>query len=131
MDIETLQTICHGLPGVTEDIKLENHLCFNVGDKTFLFTSPDSSPPSASFKVPDEDFEAIIAKDGLEPQPYIARYKWVLAKDISTLNHQEWEHYIKQSYQLIVAKLPAKIRKDWAYKSTLFSTGQTSSATTL
>jgi predicted DNA-binding protein (MmcQ/YjbR family) len=111
MTIETLQTICHSLPGVTEDIKLENHLCFNVGDKTFLFTSPDSSPPSASFKVPDEDFEAIIAKDGLEPQPYIARYKWVLAKDISTLSHQEWEHYIKQSYQLIAAKLPAKIKK--------------------
>lgn len=77
-----------------------------------MFTHPDGVPPSASFKVPAEDFEEIIAKDGLEPQPYVARYKWVLANDISTVSKKEWEHYIKQSYELIAAKLPAKIRKE-------------------
>jgi len=112
MTIETLQNICYSLPGVTQDIKLGDHLCFNVGGKTFLFTYPDGVPPSASFKVPAEDFEEIIARDGLEPQPYVARYKWVLAKDISSLSKKDWEHYIKQSYNLIAAKLPAKIRKE-------------------
>lgn len=112
MTIETLQDICYSLPGVTQDIKFDDHLCFNVGGKTFLFTHPDGVPPSASFKVPAEDFEEIIAKEGLEPQPYVARYKWVLAKDISTLSKKEWEHYIKQSYGLIAAKLPAKLRKE-------------------
>jgi predicted DNA-binding protein (MmcQ/YjbR family) len=111
MTIEILQTICHQLPGVTEDIKLGEHLCFNVGGKSFLFTYPGGVPPSASFKVPDEDFEEISSMEGLEPQPYIARYKWVLARDISSLTKKEWEFYIKQSYQLIAAKLPAKIRK--------------------
>lgn len=111
MTIETLQAICNQLPGVTQDIKLGDHLCFNVGDKTFLFTYPDGVPPSASFKVPAEDFEKIIAKDGLAPQPYVARYKWVLAADISSLSKQEWEHYIKQSYHLIAEKLPVKVRK--------------------
>ena len=112
MTIETLQTICHELPGVTEDIKLGDHLCFNVGGKTFLFTYPDGVPPSASFKVPAEDFEEITAKPGLEPQPYVARYKWVLARDISTLSKKEWEHYIRQSYKLIASKLPLKLKKD-------------------
>jgi len=111
MTIEDLQAICHTLPGVTEDIKLGVHLCFNVGGKSFLFTHPDGVPPSASFKVPDEDFEEITAKEGLEPQPYIARYKWVLARDISSLTKKEWEHYIRQSHHLIAAKLPAKIKK--------------------
>ena len=111
MIIENLQTICHQLPGVTEDIKLGEHLCFNVGGKSFLFTHPDGVPPSASFKVPDEDFEEVSSMEGLEPQPYIARYKWVLARDISSLTKKEWEFYIKQSYQLIAAKLPAKVRK--------------------
>lgn len=112
MTIETLQTICHQLPGVTEDIKLGEHLCFNVGGKSFLFTHPDGMPPSASFKVPAEDFEEIISKEGLEPQPYIARYKWVLARDISSLSEKEWEHYIRQSYRLIADKLPGKVKKE-------------------
>jgi predicted DNA-binding protein (MmcQ/YjbR family) len=112
MTIETLQTICHKLPGVTEDIKLGEHLCFNVGGKSFLFTHPDGVPPSASFKVPAEDFEDIISKEGLEPQPYIARYKWVLARDISSLGQKEWEHYIQQSYRLIADKLPGKVKKE-------------------
>jgi predicted DNA-binding protein (MmcQ/YjbR family) len=111
MTIEALQTICHQQPGVTEDIKLGVHLCFNVGGKSFLFTHPDGVPPSASFKVPDEDFEEVSSMEGLEPQPYIARYKWVLARDINSLTKKEWEFYIKQSYQLIAAKLPAKVKK--------------------
>jgi len=94
------------------DIKFDDHLCFNVGGKTFLFTHSDGVPSSPSVKLPAEDFEERIAKDGLEPQPYVARYKWVLAKDISTLSKKEWEHYIKQSYDLIAAKLPAKVRKE-------------------
>ena len=111
MTIEDIQHICNTLPGVTEDIKLGVHLCFNVGGKSFLFTHPDGVPPSASFKVPDEDFEEITAKEGLEPQPYIARYKWVLARDINSLTKKEWEHYIRQSHRLIADKLPAKVKK--------------------
>ena len=111
MTIEDLQNICYKLPGVTEDIKLGEHLCFNVGGKSFLFTYPGGTPPSASFKVPDEDFEEVSAKEGLKPQPYIARYKWVLAADINSLSKKEWEHYIRQSHALIASKLPAKTRK--------------------
>ncbi|MBS1530945.1 MAG: MmcQ/YjbR family DNA-binding protein [Bacteroidetes bacterium] len=111
MTIEDLQNICYQLPGVTQSIKLEVHLCFDVGGKTFLFTHPDAVPPSASFKVPAEQFEEIAAREGLEPQPYVARYKWVLARDISKLTKKDWEHYIKQSYRIIAATLPLKVRK--------------------
>jgi hypothetical protein len=41
MQIEDLQKICKSFHGVTEDIKWENHLCFNVGEKMFLITAPD------------------------------------------------------------------------------------------
>jgi hypothetical protein len=40
MTIETIQSICHKLPGVTEDIKLGEHLCFNVGGKPFCSQGP-------------------------------------------------------------------------------------------
>jgi predicted DNA-binding protein (MmcQ/YjbR family) len=112
MTIEDIQALCMSFPEVTEDIKLGSHLCFNVGGKSFLFTSPDHFPVSASFKVPAENFEEIISKDGFVPQEYIARYKWVHVDDISRLTKQEWEFYLKQSYRLIAEKLSSKIKKE-------------------
>ena len=111
MHIEDLQKICKQLPHVTEDVKWGHDLCFCVGEKMFLVVGLDSQPVPASFKVPDEDFEEVSSMEGLEPQPYIARYKWVLARDINSLSKKQWEFFIKQSYELIAAKLPAKVRK--------------------
>ena len=112
MHIEEIQTICKSLPAVTEDIKWEDHLCFNVGGKMFLVTSPDRLPPSASFKVPEEAFEALVSREGFMPAPYMARYKWVHLDDINRLPAREWEKYILGSYQLIANKLPKKTRKE-------------------
>jgi predicted DNA-binding protein (MmcQ/YjbR family) len=111
MHIEDMQTICKSLPAVTEDIKWDDHLCFSVGGKMFLVTSPDSVPPTASFKVPEEDFEVLAAREGFMPAPYMARYKWVYLDNINRLTVQEWEAHIGVSYRLIAGKLSRKIRK--------------------
>ena len=116
MNIEELQSICRKLKGVTEDIKWEDHLCFNVGNKMFLVTAPDALPHSASFKVSDEDFADLTSKEGFIPAPYLSRYKWVHVDDINRLNKKQWEYYIKQSYQLIASKLPAKTKKELGFK---------------
>lgn len=112
MAIEELQKICNGFPGVTQDIKWGDHLCFNVGGKMFLVTALDNIPVSASFKVNEEDFELLPHREGFIPAPYMARYKWVYVDDISRLGKKEWEQYLKSSYELVLAKLPAKTRKE-------------------
>jgi predicted DNA-binding protein (MmcQ/YjbR family) len=111
MSIEELQKICKKFKGVTEDIKWEDHLCFNVGEKMFLVTSPDTIPQSASFKVSDEEFDELSQKTGFMPAPYLARYKWVHLDDIKRLSKKQWENYAAQSYELISSKLPGKIKK--------------------
>jgi len=50
-------------------------------------------------------------KEGFSPAPYMARYKWIYVDDISRLNKKEWQQYLKQSYDLIYAKLPLKVKK--------------------
>lgn len=112
MEISDLQNICDKLPGTTTDIKWEDHLCFNVGDKMYLITAPDKIPHSASFKVTDEIFEELCERDGFMPAPYLARYKWVYVDDINRINRKEWEQIISQSYHLIFNKLPAKLRRE-------------------
>lgn len=111
MDIETIRSICQSFPGVTEDVKWEHDLVFSVGLKMFCVVGLDETPVSASFKVKDEEFEEIASRPGFKPAPYVAKYKWVLIDDISRMSRQDWEHYIRQSYELVKAKLPAKLRK--------------------
>ncbi len=66
MSIEEVMYICKSLNGVTTDIKWEDHLCFNVGEKIFLISSPDQVPHSASFKVNEEDFDQLVEREGIE-----------------------------------------------------------------
>jgi len=61
--------------------------------------------------VRDEEFDELSGLPGLRPAPYVARYKWVLVEDVDRLNRKEWAHYIRQSYDLVKAKLPKKLAR--------------------
>jgi predicted DNA-binding protein (MmcQ/YjbR family) len=111
MLMEDIQKICKKLPHVTEDVKWETHLCFCVGGKIFIITSPDSSPVTASFKVDDEDFALLQERDGFIPAPYLARYKWIHIDNINRLSRKEWELYLRKAYDLVAAKLSSKVKK--------------------
>ena len=112
MTAEELRNISLKLAGVTEDVKWEDHLCFSVGEKMFLVTSPDHFPVTAAFKVPEDIFEEIISIEGFVKHTYLGRHHWIQLDDINRLNKKEWEQYIKESYHLVAEKLPKKTRKD-------------------
>lgn len=111
MNIEQLQTLCKKLPAVKEDIKWGQDLCFMIGDKMFCVTGL-SSPLKVSLKVKDEEFEELCSIPGIVIAPYVGRYKWILVEDVSVFNKKEWEHYIRQSYELVKAQLPKKKLKE-------------------
>lgn len=111
MTIDEVRKYCLSLPGVTEDIKWEDHLCFCVGAKMFLITSPDRFPVNASFKTTDEGFEELIVRDGIIPAPYLARNKWVQVENIEKIKASEWKEFINTSYRLVFSKLPQKAKK--------------------
>lgn len=111
MNLEDIQNICKALPSVTEDVKWGDDLVFSVGGKMFCVAALNQSPITASFKVTDEEFDEMCDRDGFKPAPYVAKYKWVWIDNISKMNKIEWKKYIKQSYQLVKAKLPNKIKK--------------------
>jgi predicted DNA-binding protein (MmcQ/YjbR family) len=112
MLIEDIQNICKKFPHVTEDVKWETHLCYCVGEKMFIITSPDTIPVNASFKVDEEDFAELTEKEGFIPAPYLARYKWIHVDNISRLSNKQWDEYLKKAYELVKAKLPAKKKKE-------------------
>jgi predicted DNA-binding protein (MmcQ/YjbR family) len=112
MTIEDLMTICNRLTGVTTDIKWEDHLCFNVGQKIFLVTSPDNPPPTASFKVTEEEFDRLTEREGITQARYFAKRQWVAVDNIDRLNQGEWEYYLAESHRLVASKLTKKLRAE-------------------
>ena len=110
MNIEILRDYCMALPAVTEDIKWGHDLCFSVAGKMFCVAALEG-PLSVSFKVKDDEFDEMSSLPGIRPAPYVARYKWVLVEEVSRLSRKEWAHYIKQSYELVRAKLPKKVAR--------------------
>ena len=111
MTVAELRDIALKLKGVTEDIKWGSHICFNVGNKMFLITSPDLIPSTSMFKVPLEDFDEVITREGFSKEPHLGRYYWVHLDDINRLTKKEWEQFIIQSYRLVADRLSNKMKK--------------------
>jgi predicted DNA-binding protein (MmcQ/YjbR family) len=109
MFADDLRAIAGKLPGVTEDIKWGNDLCFCVAKKMFCVT-PLEGAPNVSFKVTDEEFDELCARKNIIPAPYMARAKWVMVNNPAVFSKKEWVFYIGQSYQLVASKLPKKTR---------------------
>ena len=113
MHIEAIQTFCKSLPGVTEDIKWDDHLCFNIGGKMFVVTSLSGQQPlTFSFKATDEDFAELSNTPGFIPAPYMARHKWILCEDAALVSPQKFEYLSTTSYNLVKSKLSKKLQKE-------------------
>lgn len=111
MNIDQLRAICLSLPAVTEDVKWEHDLCFSIGGKMFCVASLEP-PFTCSFKVRDELFEELSSRDGFIPAPYMARAHWVQVTKPGQLSRAEAQDFIRESYQLVSAKLTKKLRKE-------------------
>ena len=111
MDIDQLRSFCLKLPATTEDVKWDNDLVFSVGGKMYTVASLDA-PFKCCFKVPDEDYEELSSREGFIPAPYMARAKWVQVTKPSVIGKKDWESYIRESYELVKAKLTKKQKQE-------------------
>ncbi len=112
MNAARLREICLSLPGATETIQWGDNRVFKVGGKMFACSGlePDSR---YSFKVDDARFLELSDLPGMRPAPYLARAKWVQvdASDC-VLDDNELEALLRNSYNLVFAKLPRKLQRD-------------------
>jgi predicted DNA-binding protein (MmcQ/YjbR family) len=111
MDIESVRKFCLSLPYVTEDVQWESDLLFRVGNKMFAVAALDpSSDHRMSFKCTPETFAELTERNGIVPAPYVARYHWVALERFDVLPERELKELLRNAYQLILEKLPKKIR---------------------
>ena len=117
MDIEKIRRFCLGLPGTTEDIQWGNDLVFRIGGKIYAGASLDpASPIRLSFKCTREEFAELTERAGIVPAPYVARYHWVALERWDALGEREIERLVRDSYEMIRAKLPKRALEKQAQK---------------
>ena len=110
MNVDFVRQYCTSLPAVTEDVKWGNDLCFSVGGKMFCVTSLEGQFRT-SFKVRDQEFDELSVRQGFQPAPYMARARWVLVDSLARMKKDEWQHFLRQSYELVRNKLTKKSKK--------------------
>ena len=111
-DIDRIRRFCLSFPGTTENMQWGEDLCFKVRGK--MFTVVDLSKGKEApicFKCPPEKFQELLEIEGIAPAPYVGRYKWVLLERANVLGSADLEDLIRQSYELVVAKLPKEKKK--------------------
>jgi len=106
----TLKGHCRSLPYTTEDVKWGDDLVFSVGGKMYAAFDLDNEDELA-FKCRDEDFDRLTQIDGIIPAPYAARFGWVKVQRRGVLSAAETRNLLRASYDMVVQKLPAGVRK--------------------
>jgi predicted DNA-binding protein (MmcQ/YjbR family) len=112
MNADWVRKTCLAFPGAFEQVVWEGDLTFKVAGKMFAHTVLEVAPVWLSFKASDENFVDLTERPNVIPAPYLARAKWVALETKDALPLDELATLLRESYDLVVAKLPAKIRSN-------------------
>lgn len=110
MDPSWVRDLCLSFTSVTEHMIWGNDLTFKVAGKMFAHTVLEPAPVWLSFKTSPDNFFELTERPDIIPAPYLARAKWVALETKDALTSAELSALIRESYDLVVAKLPKKTR---------------------
>jgi predicted DNA-binding protein (MmcQ/YjbR family) len=116
MDASWVRDLCLSFPFVTEHMIWGNDLTFKVAGKMFAHAVLEPAPVWLSFKTSPENFFELTERPHIIPAPYLARAKWVALETKDALSSAELSALIRESYDLVVAKLPKKTRDSLTMK---------------
>jgi predicted DNA-binding protein (MmcQ/YjbR family) len=115
MNSESVRAHCLSFPHATENVQWGNDLVFKIAGKMFAVMVLE--PPAKyvlSFKCTEEKFNELIEQDGIDPAPYMARNKWAALERFDVLSDRELKELLRNSYELVLDKLPKKLRTQLA-----------------
>src|SRR6267142_7103847 len=114
MHIDQLRILCLSFPGVTEQIQWGDDLLFKVGGKMFAVSRLEPAKVWISLKASPENFAELTERPGVIPAPYLSRAKWIALESADALRDAEISQLLRESYELVLAKLPRRMRESIA-----------------
>lgn len=113
MDVNRLRAHLLSLPGSTEERPFTPEIpVFKVMGKMFAYLSPDESPPRLTLKL--EPFHGQLLRatyDAVRPGYHMNKEHWNTVDLDGSVPEEELLTWIDESYELVVAGLPAGLRK--------------------
>lgn len=111
MRLDQLRNFALGLKQTAVVKQWGECLVFKVAGKMFLIIALDGETiDGLVLKCTPEDFDELVEIDGIAQAPYCAKRMWVRVSDLEALPAKELQKRILRSYDLVVAKLPKKVR---------------------
>lgn len=111
MNPEWVRNICLSFRGATEHVIWGNDLTFKVAGKIFAHTVLEPAAVWLSFKASSENFYQLTERPDIIPAPYLARAQWIALQTRDALTAEELAALLRESYDLVVAKLPKNTRE--------------------
>jgi len=112
LDSESVRAHCLSFPQATENVQWGNDLVFKIAGKMFAVMALEGPVKYImSFKCTEEKFNELIEQEGIDPAPYMARNKWAAIERFDVLSDRELKALLQNSYELVVEKLPRKVRE--------------------
>lgn len=111
MNVDWVRDLCLSFPHTTEQIQWGDDLVFKVAGKIHAVTVLTPAKVWLCFKVSPEKFAELTERSGIIPAPYLARAKWIALENKDALPPDELALLLRESYDMIVAKLPRKTRE--------------------
>ena len=108
MNVDWIRRFCRALPHTTEEVLWGGDLVFKIGGRMYAAAPLEPGPVYVSFKCTPEEFAELVERPGIIPAPYSARYHWVALENEDALPRAEIKRLVKQSYDLVLEKLPKK-----------------------
>ena len=119
MTADELRRWCLGCPGAREDFPFgEQPSVFKVGDKMFAVSALASRPLTVSLKCEPELAETLRATyPAIQPGYHLNKRHWVTITLDGSVPDETLFELLEDSYDLVVAGLPAKQRARIAWDS--------------
>ncbi len=123
MTNDAIRDFCLSLPHVTEVVRWGEHLLFKVGGKMFAIIDLDGQ--SCAFRcTPEKYSELLEIEDIVRSSHNMWKYQWVTTETLTALPDGEFREVLAESYRLVRASLPAKVRADLDARDARRTTGR-------
>ncbi len=108
-------TVCYGLPAAELSYPFgEGTAIFKVAGKMFVAISLDDEPGRATLKC-DPEYGSVLVdqNDEITPGYHMNKRHWITVLLVPTLPAMLIEDLITDSYDLVLAGLPARVRRSF------------------
>lgn len=113
MNIETFREYCMDKPGVTEEFPFDEvTLVFKVMGKMFALTNLDGDWTLALKCDPDRAMELRETYPAIQPGYHMSKIHWNTIMMDGSLAQKLILELVDHSYQLVVDKLPKKLKEE-------------------